>query len=151
MITHDATKAMHLNSVNQKKYIKKIVILTTTIIVLTNALSIVLTGSLTYFYTTTQAVQGTVAVQGAAAVQGGTAYVPEVAPVLGAVAVLEVAPVPGVEAVPGVRGNSNSGYSEGSSCHCERNYTGEEHNSNTNTPRKHLGIVKYNHYCIMLY
>ena len=55
MLLHDATQAMHLNSVNRKKYIKKIVILTTTIIVLTDALSIVLTGSLTYFYTTTQA------------------------------------------------------------------------------------------------
>ena len=52
LLLHDALQALHHNANTRKKYNKKITTLTIVTILLTNLLSVTITGSLTYFVTT---------------------------------------------------------------------------------------------------
>ena len=60
LLLHDATRSMHYAALHRRKYMRKIVCLTIIIILLTNLLSIVLTGSITYFLTNEQETQAKV-------------------------------------------------------------------------------------------
>ena len=128
MLLHDATQALHLNSVTRKKYNKKIFTLTILTILLTNLLSVTVTGSITYFYTTTQAGPGIQAVPGI-----------EAAP--GIESMQGIEDMQKMEAVPGVRGDFTGGMEAGGRDPVHVSVTGTTLGKNQTKSQTYLGSI----------